>query len=151
MAPSRAGFLSSAIGGTVIAHLYALIERWMDWAEVARFFSALPTWHDVSAYHHIFMVAFFSTVSAMPLAEALLGQRTARLRALAFLVGNVAMMALLEDMAYFYLFGEAPSPSSWTSNIIGYVPFGPLTIPSWYFPTLAIALISYYLALRRGP
>ena len=113
----------------MVAHLYTFIERWMDWAEVARFFSALPSWHGVSAYHYIFI-----------------GQRTARLRALVFLMGNVAMMALLEDMAYFYLFGEAPSPSSWTSNIIGYVPFSPLTIPSWYFPALA----SYYLALKRG-
>jgi len=142
-------FLSSALGGVVIAHLYALIERWIDWGRVNLFFSALPSWHGVSAYHYLFMLAFFSTVSAMPLVDPLfLGRGLSRLRALAFLMGNVVMMGLLEDMAYFYLFGDAPGPSSWTSRIIGYISLGPLFIPSWYFLALAIIVVMYYMALR---
>lgn len=137
--------LTSLIGSIVLAHYYALLEHWIDWQKVAEFFDRLPVKGLISAYHYLFMFSLFMFIGGLPLLDDLIfrpSERNLRL-SISTAVGNCLLTALVEDMAYYYLYDLTITPASWTSNVIGYVIIYGICVPIWY-PVIAVAILFFY-------
>lgn len=153
MNPERLEYLTSIIGSLVLAHYYALFERWFDWAEVQHWFirfARFPAIREVYPYHYLFMAGLFLFIGALPLLDNYIlriNQHLKGSRAVAVTAGNCLLMAVVEDAAYFYLYKTWITPTDWTCQF-GYITFINVIIPNWYFIFVVIIIILYVFGLK---
>jgi len=146
---ARAEFITSIAGTIVFAHYYALIERMMDWRKVWILFFYFPDWRGLNGYHYVFMASLFLFVGGLPLLDdfflKLKDERFIK-EGLVLVFGNMLCAALVEDAAYWYLFGEWVYPTCWTCQILGYLDVFGYPIPTWYFIFAMMIAACYYYA-----
>jgi len=138
------------------AHLYAVLERLMDPAMTGGFLSSWPLFpflNDVVPYHYFFMpfIVFFP-VAFIVLAVEFFKREVStihRLALIGFAWTNVFLIAFIEDMAYFYLFGTWMSADLWSANVIGYTSIGGIVIPYSYFLFSILIVISYAIGWKH--
>jgi len=137
-------YLISILGSIIFAHYFALIEHYTDWSRIF-WIAYFPTWKGVNAWQYIFMFSLFSLIASLPLLPNI-GKKTLG-RDLCMIFGNVFLIGLIEDMAYFYLAGISISPSHWNTRIIGWISIVGCVVPNWYFIFTIIIITLYFSAL----
>lgn len=146
----RFEFITSTVGSLLLAHFYALIEHWLNWSEVHKYFSIFPSWRGITAYHYIFMFSLFLLIGGLPFMDDLITSEHRKYipPAVLWTIGNALLTGLVEDAAYFYLFNTWIKPTNWTAKILGYVIVFEIVIPIWYFTSTILIITIYYAALK---
>jgi len=143
-------YFTSIIGSIILAHFYACLERWISWEKLPEWMKSLPSFRGVNAYHYLFMFSLFMFIGGYPFLDDLFLHLTPRelKKTGVLIIGNIMLTVLVEDAAYFYLYGEWIEPGYWTTKIIGYVDLG-IIIPNWYFILMVLIPLCYYYVFRK--
>lgn len=145
-------YVTSIIGVIIFAHFYAVFEHWFSWESRDPLLSILfrlPKWHGVSAYQYIFMFILFAFIGGLPLWDDIFFRRELNLATISLITANALLAGLIEDYAYFYLYGMQITPQNWTAQIIGYIRIDGTVIPLWYLLLTPIITILYYYAFTN--
>ena len=146
-------YITSIIGSIILAHYYAILERWISWENLPQWMKNLPSFRGVNAYHYLFMFPLFLFIGGYPFLDDLLLHLTPRelKKTSTLILGNIMLTTLIEDAAYFYLYGEWIKPNYWTLQICGGVKILGIIIPNWYFPlAIGIAACYYYVFKNKS-
>ena len=148
---SKREYFTSIIGSIVLAHYYAILERWISWENLPEWMKSLPSFRGVNAYHYLFMFSLFMFIGGYPFLDDLFLHLTPRelKKTSVLIIGNIMLTVLVEDAAYFYLYQEWIKPGYWTLQICGGVKIGGIILPNWYFILIVGISLCYYYVFRK--
>jgi len=95
------------------------------------------------------MFILFAFIGSLPLWDDILFRRELNLATISLITANALLAGLVEDYAYFYLYGMQITPQNWTAQIIGYIRINGTVIPLWYLLLAPIITILYYYAFTN--
>ena len=108
-------------------------RREEDWTKKVEGFLEKPAFGKYSPYQVFFLLPLFAVIS--------------HTQSLAAWAGNVFLLALLEDLAYFGWRGEMVKNGEWTTQLFGSFKVGSVVIPVWWPIDLMITLSLYLIPI----
>lgn len=121
----------------IFAVVYAGIEyRYVNryerpWTKTTEEFAERPVFWVITPYHFFLLLPLFLVASfALPITSW---------------AGNVFILAVLEDVAYFIWRGRGVAKGEWTTTLFGSLKVGPLEMPVWWPLDIAVAAALFWL------
>lgn len=130
-----ASFVRVVVFGVLYAGIeYRYVNRYeREWTRTAEGFVEKPLFWVISPYHLYLLLPLFVVASfATPLTAW---------------AGNVFVLAVLEDLAYFAWRGRWVSRGEWTTTLFGSVKVGRFVIPVWWPLDILVAVALFWLPL----
>jgi len=127
----------SFIRSIVFAVIYAGIEyryvnrRESPWTNGVEGFYEKPAFWVISPYQAYFLLPLFVAVTFTP--------------SLTAWAGNIFLVAVLEDMAYFAWRKRRVMQGDWTTTLFGSYRVGGFLIPVWWVQDIFVVLVFYLL------
>ena len=142
----------SILSSLVFAVIYAVFEHWFEYSKTTEWFSFLqmPVIFNIfRPYHYIWMLSIFLFVGSLPLLSLILFDAGYRLNALMMVLGNLWLIILIEDIAFFLFLGRWIVEGDWNTRLFGYFTYNGVVIPRWYPILLICSSICYFYSFHR--